>query len=128
MATRLGRPVSVLLLGGLIAVAAVGQTPPPAPADPLLPSPPPIPVAVEAPRPAPLPQNIPPQAVPAVPTVDQLLDQLADLRKQKEELDRKEQAVVKALKDRLASQTERLRKLGVEAADGRIPTPQIPAK
>src|SRR5687767_5738664 len=94
---------TVIAVCGLVGAAATGQ-PPPAGTG----------VAPPLPLPAPEdPRTVPPQAPPKPPTVDQLIDRLAELRKQKEELDRQEQSVVKGLRERLAQQTERLRKLGV---------------
>jgi hypothetical protein len=61
-------------------------------------------------------------------TVDQLLDELAAIKSQKEELERKEKAIIGALQERLRAQRERLEKLGVEAskpvATAAAPTPK----
>jgi hypothetical protein len=53
---------------------------------------------------------------PPQPTIDQLIDRLEQIRKQKAELDRQEQAVVAELRAALKRQRERLAKLGVEEA------------
>ena len=81
----------------------------------------PLPAPATAPV---LPQPLPPDSAPrAVPpptlapapseTVDLLLDRLTDLRRQKAELERQEQLLVKQLRDKLKAQAERLEKLGI---------------
>src|SRR5437773_1848755 len=71
---------------------------------------------------------IPPPAVPAAPapppstTVEQLIDRLTELRKQKAELERREQLTIKELRDKLRAQSERLAKLGI------APEPPAPAE
>ncbi|HJZ91917.1 MAG TPA: hypothetical protein VKE40_13675 [Gemmataceae bacterium] len=49
----------------------------------------------------------------AAQTVDELINRLEDLRKQKAELEKQEKAVVEQLRERLKSQTDRLAKLGI---------------
>lgn len=61
-----------------------------------------------------------PQA-PAPRTVDQLIDTLSELRRQKAELEKKEQAVTAELREKLKEQRERLSKLGIEPAP--VPPP-----
>lgn len=71
----------------------------------------------------PAPQIVaPPTAAPAPApkTVDQLIDNLTELRRQKAELEKKEQAVTAELREKLKAQRERLSKLGIEPA----PIPQ----
>ncbi|HVK15154.1 MAG TPA: hypothetical protein VM597_40820 [Gemmataceae bacterium] len=83
------------------------QQPPPAPTSPSLPAP------VAAPDLAPsVFTPVVPAPTPGT-TVDQLLDRLTELRRQKAELEKQEQLVVKQLRDRLKAQTERLEKLGI---------------
>lgn len=55
----------------------------------------------------------PPRAPAPAPTVDDLINQLEQLRKQKAELEEKEKLLVGQLQGRLKNQTERLTKLGV---------------
>jgi len=69
-----------------------------------------------------------PQAAPAPPqpkTVDQLIDDLTELRRQKAELEKKEEAVVKQLRDRLKQQKDRLSKLGIEPTPVPAPAPAV---
>jgi hypothetical protein len=47
--------------------------------------------------------------------VDQLIERLARLREQKQEIERQEQLVIQQLRERLNRQRERLQKLGVSA-------------
>jgi hypothetical protein len=54
--------------------------------------------------------------------VDELINQLEQLRKQKAELDAKEKGLVGQLQGRLKNQTERLTKLGIA-----VPTAPPPA-
>jgi hypothetical protein len=79
------------------------------------------------PLPAPataLPQPLPPDSAPRavapptlapapVETVDLLLDRLTELRRQKAELERQEQLLIKQLRDKFKALTERLEKLGI---------------
>jgi hypothetical protein len=107
-----------ILLGGLVAAVAVGQPPPPpaASVSPLLPS---VGLPAGSPQAILIQGSLPVPAAPAVEkpqTVDQLLDELAAVKAQKEELERKEKAIVAALQERLLAQRERLKKLGIEAA------------
>jgi hypothetical protein len=55
------------------------------------------------------------QATPPPPSVEALIDQLEQLRKQKAELEVREKALVEQLQSRLKSQSDRLQKLGVIA-------------
>jgi len=57
----------------------------------------------------------PPAAPPAPkpPTIDEMLDQLADIRAKKAELEKQEQATIKALRDKFKAHKERLAKMGV---------------
>ena len=97
------------LLGGSLAacLALCGngypQQPPGTTPVPALPVLDPAPSAIMPVAPAPAP----------TPTVDQLLDRLTELRRQKAELEKQEQATVKQLRDKLKAQTERLEKLGI---------------
>ncbi len=99
-----------LLAGSLIWTARIGgQQPKP----------------MDAPSPASSPYNTPPlePTAPAVSTVvppkpatkniDQLLDTLENIRKQKAELDKQEKAVIEELKQKLKAQHERLQLIGV---------------
>jgi hypothetical protein len=85
--------------------------------------PPQLPVPVAPPDPTPLTPLVPAPAPtpPREPTVDQLLDRLTDLRRQKAELEKQEQVTVKQLRDKLKAQTERLEKLGVAPESKDVP-------
>jgi hypothetical protein len=71
--------------------------PPPRRAVPIIDAPPVIRVATPA----------------AAQTVDELINRLEELRKQKAELEKQEKAVVEQLRERLKSQSDRLAKLGI---------------
>jgi hypothetical protein len=60
------------------------------------------------------------------PSVDQLIDQLTKLRRQKLELDQKEQMVIRQLRERLRDQRERLERLGVTEEPPPVEAP-VPA-
>ena len=62
--------------------------------------------------PTPVLESVPVAKQPA-PTVDQLIEQLVAVRKEKAELEKREQAVIKALQDKLRDQKEKLDKLGI---------------
>jgi hypothetical protein len=96
----------VIVLCGLAGAAAVGQPPLASSAGAAISLPQPVPSASAKP-------GVPPPAPSQPPTVDQLIDRLAELQTQKAELGRQEQAAVKALRELLARQTARLRQLGV---------------
>jgi len=100
------RLTAVLLVCGAVG-AATGQPPVGALPSPLLPGDGP---AVVQPTPA-VVQPTPPPAPP--PTVDVLIEQLTKLRAEKAELEKREQAVVKALREKLQEQKARLAKLGI---------------
>ncbi|HJZ59299.1 MAG TPA: hypothetical protein VKE74_30420, partial [Gemmataceae bacterium] len=51
---------------------------------------------------------------PPAPTIDQLMEKLEQLRKQKADLEKEEQAVTAQLRTALQKQKERLAKLGIE--------------
>jgi hypothetical protein len=66
--------------------------------------------------------DLPPQTVPVSPviarveppqTIDQLLNSLTDIRAKKAELEKQEQATIKALREKLKEQKQRLAALGV---------------
>ena len=89
---------------------------------PLVPPATPVPVAIPQTVPAdtaipPLPtQPIPVLAPPATPptaTVEDLIRQLEQLRKQKADLEQREKAVAAKLQERLKEQSDRLTKLGI---------------
>lgn len=61
------------------------------------------------------PKKIAETPVPA-PTVDNLIEQLKQVRKQKAELEAREKAVISQLQGLLKNQNEELRKLGIEVA------------
>jgi hypothetical protein len=63
----------------------------------------------------PLDPPLKPAAPPPPSSVDALLDQLEQLRKQKADLERREKALVEQLQNRLKNQSDRLQKLGVAA-------------
>ena len=109
-AQKLWRPGTVLLVCVLVGAAASGQ---PQQSQPI--APPGVPTA---PLVAPVPSLPPPAATQphSPPTVDQLMDRLTNVRARKAELEREEQAVLKALRERLQQQKERLAKLGIEPA------------
>jgi hypothetical protein len=86
-------------------------TPPVAP----IPSSDPVPLPGTATAAPPAPQ---PQAI------DDLLNQLADIRARKAELEKQEQATIKVLRERLKAQKERLAKMGVALEDD-VPKPQV---
>ena len=68
-----------------------------------------------------LPQVIDPPLVVANPmppvqqmqTIDQLIDSLTDIRAKKAELDKQEQVIISAIREKLKTQRERLNKIGV---------------
>jgi hypothetical protein len=119
MPTRKTRRLAVTLVAGvlLFTVASEGgypQVPPPA-VPTLEPVAPPLPASHVARIPA-----VQQQA----PTVEQLLDQITAIRAQKAELEKREQAIVGALRTKLAAQKERLTKLGIAE---KAPTPRAQA-
>jgi hypothetical protein len=135
------------LAGGLLAslvlwTAARGQ----APQDPTAPKPlepakvPSVPL--ESPNRIPDPLTVPVEPVPTVSTIpapaiqmvspptpqpqsiDEMLNQLADIRAKKAELEKQEQAAIKALREKFKAQKERLAKMGVSVEDV-APKPQL---
>jgi hypothetical protein len=95
----------------------------------------PIVVTPPAPRTAPADLSIPnpaypppagPASTPGAPTVDELLDQLEAIRRQKAELQRKEDALVDAVKARLAGQAQRLNALGFNGPESSTPPTKPP--
>jgi DNA-binding protein H-NS len=46
-------------------------------------------------------------------TIDEMVDQLADIRAKKAELEKQEQATIKALREKFKAHKERLAKMGV---------------
>jgi hypothetical protein len=75
--------------------------------------------------------TIPAPAVPMVSppapqpqSIDEMLNQLADIRAKKAELEKQEQATIKVLRERLKAQKERLAKMGVSVEDV-APKPQL---
>jgi hypothetical protein len=70
-----------------------------------------------------LPRVPPTVTPPAPPTVDDLINQLEKVRKQKEELDKQERAITEQLKERLKHQGDRLSKLGVVLTPPAPPSP-----
>ena len=113
---------------------APGQVPPPPQLDlpPVAPAATPDPTRVPgdaSPLPTqPAPMVMPP-AAPPQPTVEDLIRNLEQLRKQKADLEKAEQAVVLKLKERLKDQRDRLTNLGVLpvfVADRSQPEPQAP--
>jgi hypothetical protein len=135
------------LAGGLLAslvlwTAARGQTPqdpfaakqpepakaetvsPGAPSrnlDPLTVPPGSLPASDTVPPPG-IPMASPPTAQPQ--SIDEMLNQLADIRAKKAELEKQEQATIKVLRERLKAQKERLAKMGVSVEDV-APKPQL---
>jgi hypothetical protein len=115
----------LLAIGLLALTAASGGQPPDsgvkreAPHDPT-----PPPGAIQ------LPRVDPPFATPPAPpaqqtqTIDQLIDSLTDIRAKKVELDKQEQAVITAIRERLKAQRERLNKMGV----GEEPAPRADSR
>jgi hypothetical protein len=63
----------------------------------------------------PLDPPVKPAAPPPPPSVESLIDQLEQLRKQKAELEAREKALIEQLQGRLKNQSDRLQKLGVAA-------------
>ena len=81
------------------------------------------PVPPEGPPPAygiPAPASAVAPAVP--PTLEQLIDRLAAIKAQKEQLEKQEKALANEIRKKLAEQQQRLKKLGIEK-DGPAPTP-----
>jgi len=115
MKTMLICAAGCLLVGSLIWTTQIGgQQPSPVGA------PPPPPQAYIA--------NLPPvpavAAKPATKSVEQLLDSLENIRKQKAELEIQENAVIAELKQKLNAQQERLQKLGVNERIAIEPKPK----
>jgi hypothetical protein len=135
------------LAGGLLAslllwTAARGQ----APQDPTAPKPlepAKVPAApFDAPNQIPAPltgpvglgsvsSTVPPPGAPMVSppapqpqSIDEMLNQLADIRAKKAELEKQEQATIKTLRERLKAQKERLATMGVNLEDV-PPKPQL---
>ncbi len=106
---KLWRPATVLLVCALAGATADGHPQPP-PGQPVSQTPeinvPTIPVEL-------LPAPTVAHTAPRSQTVDELLDQLTNVRARKAELEREEQAVIKSLRERLHQQQERLNKLGI---------------
>ena len=107
---RRGMAVAVACVLLVTVGSRPGYPQPPAP-DPAIPLPP---IAVNKFK---LPPDIKP-APPApvakpIPTVDELIATLEDLKRQREELDKKEKSVAEQLKERLKAQQDRLSKLSV---------------
>ena len=96
---------------------APAQVPPPPQVD--LPPAPPLPPAREDMIPASLPlptrpaPAVAPPAAPPTATVEDLIRQLEQLRRQKADLERHERDVIAKLQERMKDQAERLAKLGV---------------
>lgn len=87
------------------------------------------PVAVDVATPAvAMPEPPSPELAQPDATVDQLLDQLEAIRKQKLELQRREETCVLAIKARLARQNQRLRGLGVETPGALTPAAPAPGQ
>jgi hypothetical protein len=86
----------------------------------------------ESPR-IPLPDVSPPRVAPMVtppapPTVDELINQLENVRAQKAVLEKQELAITEQLKERLKHQGDRLSKLGVVLTPPAPPSPpDVPA-
>jgi hypothetical protein len=104
----------LLAIGLLALTAASGGQPPDINVkrdDPRDPAPPPG--AIQLPRTDPpvLKPPVPPAQQPQ--TIDQLIDSLTDIRVKKAELDKQEQAVITAIREKLKAQRERLNKMGV---------------
>lgn len=118
------RPRSMLVLALLLVAVGVGHTQ----------QPPQVPSPLGAPTPPLIPaftQPIVPQVEmaptpPPEPTLDQLIDKLEGIHKQKAELAKAEQDTMKAIRGKIETQSERLRKLGV-APPAQAPSPAIPA-
>jgi hypothetical protein len=81
-------------------------------------------------EPVPVPAPIAPVVPAPTPgtSVDQLLDRLTDLRRQKAELEKQELLLVKQLHDKLKAQTERLEKLGLAPEPLKPPLPREEVK
>jgi hypothetical protein len=142
------RRTALFTAAGLVAAVSVGASqvpvgPPPPGGNMLLPpaatptpesaSPrsgvPPVPGEVRLPTEPPVSGRIPPLPAPATPpeqTVEQLLDALERLKAQKATLDKQEQAVKDALAKKLATQGERLKKLGVGEKKTEPVSPALP--
>jgi hypothetical protein len=142
MPTRKTWRLAITLVAGLIlfTVASEGgypQTLPPPVQPTLEPVAPPLPASpvTNAPKFAYVARVPQPVSTVQPPTVEQLLDQITAIRTQKAELEKREQAIVGALRLKLAAQKERLTKLGIaESAPAPrpqvedVPPPVIPAK
>jgi hypothetical protein len=89
-------PLSALVLLTIGSQSGSPQAPPPPVDLPRIGSTPPVAQAIESP-----------------PTVEAIIDQLEQLRKQKAELEAREKTLVNQLKGRLKNQSDRLQKLGV---------------
>lgn len=122
---RLGTTfVAGLLLFTVASEGGYPQVPPPAPPT-MEPVAPPLPANHVVRAPVPHQQ---------APTVEQLLDQITAIRSQKAELEKREQAMVAALRAKLAAQKERLTKLGIaekapapRAQADELPPPIVPS-
>jgi hypothetical protein len=110
-----------LLLAGLIVVAGRGTQR----ANALDPETSPPPIEIPLPRsPLAAAPSLPPVEPTALvaptalgQTIDDLLNSLAELRARKAELEKQEQTLIKALRDKLKEQRERLNKVGIEPED-----------
>jgi exonuclease VII large subunit len=70
---------------------------------------------------------VPPQETRRSQNIDQLLQQLQDLRSKKAELDKQEKELLATLKDKLKEQKQRLDKLGVRLEESPVsPRIEIP--
>jgi hypothetical protein len=131
--TLLGVATLPIICLTLLTIGSQSSYPQPLPASPLPPvdskqdkAPPVEPPRLELPQ-LPSPSTSVPDvtrsAAPVQPTVEQLIVQLENLRRQRAELERQEQTVAAKLQERLKDQGERLNKLGI------IPAPTVqPAK
>jgi hypothetical protein len=71
--------------------------------------------------------TVPPQETRRSQNIDQLLEQLQDLRNKKAELDKQEKELLATLKDKLKEQKQRLDKLGVRLEESPVlPRIEIP--
>ena len=108
MKTRHLLALAAVVLAGLAVVEATAQ--PPAPAPPLLATPPPKPV-VELPPAAGVAPSVRPEPNPDDLSIEELLEKVKRVRAQKSELDKTEQALMKALtrkSDRVREQIDAL--------------------
>jgi hypothetical protein len=116
-----------LQVGCLVVIAgAVGygyaRQPPPAPTPARL-APPPLDPGF------PVVETRPAEAPAAPPTIDALLAEIVKLRKQRQELEVREQALVRQVRDRLRDLGDKLAELGISAADaGNTTTTAPPAQ